>query len=331
MSATSSMPSTDPGRLAQANSPHTESHFPTNSEESTRPTSRRTEYAHTDSDESTQPNSPRTEYARTDSNGSFQTNSPPPKFHSALTTAQIPSSPRPVSRDGDAEFPAASHSSSDDSRRTRGSIYPTWPKSVSIKNARADVKWQPDAHLTGAYFDLHWTCQDNTEAAFFRFSVQIESSDADDVTRLYILIPPEHIQTLTTNSSAEQRDGLSTRTLSFVMLKPPVLVAPKDFKGPSSAAIPMVQSIYDFAMQLSFTAYINVSYYKCSSNTLQHICTAVSESNLPSIKRFAISKIATLFQGKGGKVLEGTGLSDRNACPPAYSFQADDDSKYPCE
>lgn len=251
-------------------------------------------------------------------------------------------------------------------------IQPTWPKVVNIKNTRADVKWQPDAHLDGVYFDLHWTGQHNPEEAFFRLCahVQLPNANADDdddddddeddnVTRLYLLIPPERIQTLTAlvDGSAEEEPDTgrvaesksiskSSRplTLSFVMLQPPVLVAPKDLdpltavSHTTTAKTPMIQSLFALAAQLSFVVHVNVSYARCSSASLQHICTAVSKSpGLRSIERFAISKVSTLYEGKGGQILEkvlpgvdGDGDDDDDdgvdVSLPAYTCQQTDRS-----
>lgn len=147
--------------------------------------------------------------------------------------------------------------------------------------------------MHGVPFNLFWESGENYQAVLFRLAMRVKQTGTRKHVKLYILIPTECIHTLT-NTSTQLPCDPAIRDLSFVMRQPPVLVAPKSFQVPDSAAPPVLGHMYDLARQLFFT--ISAKIFACTQATLDRICAGVSASKLLSIERYGLSALTWVFQ-----------------------------------
>lgn len=265
----------------------------------------------------------------TDPGGFVHPTSPRPENQTLHSAPQASSNSRPVSRDSDVAPRAASSPSEEDlDWQARGAAVPTWPKRFESTMTDTKVSWQSDGCLHGAHFNLFWEPGEGYQAVLFRLVMRVKQPGTRKHVKLYILIPTERIRSLT-NTSPRQPCALTTRDLSFVMWQPPVLVAPKSFQVPDSAALPVIGHMYDLARQLSFT--VTAKGVGCTQESLDQICAGVSASKLRSIERFGLATLTTLYEGKGGQVLHGPSPDDDDTAPPAYDCKPEIRSPSPRE
>ncbi|KAF7880161.1 uncharacterized protein EAF01_012056 [Botrytis porri] len=197
-----------------------------------------------------------------------------------------------------------------------GHIEPTWPKKIDVTKISALASWGRGQRLSGLLFDFHWVLSSNKAFFKLRASVQLKQAPGprrDGRTNIFIHIYPERIQQL--SFEAEPVDkilGNDTIALVFTLSRPPALVLPPTPLEPrNKASGTILASFFHLARQMSWTVYAAVPPRTLSAARIRQFCAAVSEPLAGSIVAFASA--ATLYQGQGGKIIEGDSLESRTA------------------
>ena len=154
----------------------------------------------------------------------------------------------------------------------------------------------------------------SSNKAFFelRASVQLKHAPGrrrDGRTNIFIHIYPERIHQLAFEAEpADKMLGQDTIAMAFTMSRPPALVLPPTQCEPKNKASGnILASLFQLARQTSWTVYAVVPPRSLSAARIRKLCTAVSEPLAGSIAAFASA--ATLYQGQGGKIIEGDSLT----------------------
>lgn len=190
-------------------------------------------------------------------------------------------------------------------------IQSTWPKSIDLTRNPAVVVWH-DRRLSNLDFDLHW--HRGSQKAFFllRTNVAIMGSGVrrDANLSIYIHIHPERIQHLSVDSNPEDKKlGPETVLLKFEMNRRPAFVVPKtSCKLKNDAAYEVMAACREVVKQTSFEVYSSIPRKKMSAKYMAELCVAVSDTRLASLTAHAST--ASLYQGTGGRIIEGDTLAD---------------------
>ncbi|KAF7906896.1 hypothetical protein EAF00_001174 [Botryotinia globosa] len=242
-------------------------------------------------------------------------------------TAQAPDEARlnrSLMRDEDIETaspstrasPSLSPKSSSSGAPSLGHIEPTWPKKINVTKISALASWGKGQRLPGLLFDFHWVLSSNKAFFILRASVQLKQAPGprrNGRTNIFIHIYPERIQQL--SFEAEPVDkimGNDTIALVFTLSRPPALVLPPTPLEPrNKASGTIITSFSHLARQTSWTVYAAVPPRTVSTARIRQFCAAVSEPLAGSIVSFASA--ATLYQGQGGKIIEGDSLESSTA------------------
>lgn len=214
-----------------------------------------------------------------------------------------------------------------------GHIEPTWPKKIDLTKIAALASWDRDQSLPGLLFDIHWVPSSNKAFFELRALVQLKHSPGrrrDGRTNIFIHIYPERIHQLSFEAEpADKMLGQDTIALVFTLSRPPALVLPPtqcEPKNKSSGKI--LTSLFHLARQTSWTVHAAVPPRSLSAARIRKLCAAVSEPSAGSIAAF--TSAATLYQGQGGKIIEGDSLAPEtsgSSDPPGHEAH-DDPPKY---
>ncbi|KAG6355263.1 hypothetical protein INS49_004345 [Diaporthe citri] len=214
-----------------------------------------------------------------------------------------------------------------------GHIEPTWPKKIDLAKIAALASWDRDQSLPGLLFDIHWVPSSNKAFFELRASVQLKHAPGlrrDGRTNIFIHIYPERIHQLSFEADpADKMLGHDTIALVFTLSRPPALVLPPTQCEPKNKASGnILTSLFHLAKQTSWTVYAAVPPRSLSAARIQKLCAAVSEPSAGSIAAF--TSAATLYQGQGGKIIEGDTLASSTAgsSDPAGHEVHDDPPKY---
>lgn len=212
--------------------------------------------------------------------------------------------------------PSPSPKSSSSGAPSLGHIEPTWPKKIDLTKIAALASWGKGQTLPSLLFDLHWVPSSNKAFFELRASVQLKNAPGrrrDGRTNIFIHIYPERIDQLSFEAEpADKMLGHDTIALVFTMSRPPALVVPPtEFEPKNKASGNTITSLFDLARQTSWTVYAAVPPRSLSAARIRKLCEAVSEPLASSIAAF--SSAATLYQGQGGKIVEGDSLAPSSA------------------
>ncbi|KAF7911598.1 hypothetical protein BELL_1295g00010 [Botrytis elliptica] len=212
--------------------------------------------------------------------------------------------------------PSLSPKSSSSGAPSVGHIEPTWPKKIDVTKISALASWGEGQRLPGLLFDFHWVLSSNKAFFKLRASVQLKQAPGlrrDGRTNIFIHIYPERIQQLSLEAEpVDKVFGNDTIALVFMMSKPPALVLPPTPLEPKNKASgTIITSFFHLARQMSWTVYAAVPPRTLSAVRIRQFCAAVSEPLAGSIMSFASA--ATLYQGQGGKIIEGDSLESSTA------------------
>ncbi|TGO09814.1 hypothetical protein BPAE_1096g00010 [Botrytis paeoniae] len=252
---------------------------------------------------------------------------PEPNIEQKSQTAQSPdqaSLDRSPTRDENIEAaspstrasPSLSPNSSSSGALSLGHIEPTWPKKIDVTKISALASWGKGQRLPGLLFDFHWVLSSNKAFFKLRASVQLKQAPGprrDGRTNVFIHIYPERIQQLSFEAEpVDKMLGNDTIALVFTLSRPPALVLPPTPLEPrNKASGTIITSLFHLARQMSWTVYAAVPPRTLSAARIRQFCAAVSEPLAGSIAAFASA--ATLYQGQGGKIIEGDSLESSTA------------------
>lgn len=214
-----------------------------------------------------------------------------------------------------------------------GHIEPTWPKKIDLTKISALAAWEKGQSLPGLLFDIHWVPSSNKAFFELRASVQLKHSPGrrrDGRTNIFIHIYPERIHQLSFEADpADKMLGQDTIALVFTLSRPPALVLPPTQCEPKNKPSGnILTSLFQLARQTSWTVYAAVPPRSLSAARIRKLCAAVSEPSAGSIAAF--TSAATLYQGQGGKIIEGDSLAPGTAgsSDPTGHEVHDDPPKY---
>ncbi|ROW03382.1 hypothetical protein VSDG_01228 [Cytospora chrysosperma] len=153
-------------------------------------------------------------------------------------------------------------------------------------------------------------------SALFKLQLSIllkpQRNKSKNTAQFFLFIPPENIATLSLSpASGDEPSDIVQKVLSpdaiclrFALSSPPTVVAPPVPdrivpKNEHNAGV--LASLLDLARQTNITIYL--PHRALDRTRLRTLCTAASSSSLTSIDRHGT---ATLYGGKGGRVLEAS-------------------------
>lgn len=214
-----------------------------------------------------------------------------------------------------------------------GHIEPTWPKKIDLTKISALASWENGQSLPGLLFDIHWVPSANKAFFELRASVQLKHAPGrrrDGRTNVFIHIYPERIDQLSFDAEpADKMLGHDTIALVFTLSRPPALVLPPtEYEPKNRASGNLLSSVFHLAKQTSWTVYAAIPPRSLSAARIRNLCAAVSETSAGSIAAF--TSAATLYQGQGGKIVEGDSLAPSTASDddPVGHEKHDDPPKY---
>lgn len=155
-----------------------------------------------------------------------------------------------------------------------------------------------------------------SRSALFKLQLSIllkpQRNKSKNTAQFFLLIPPENIATLSLSpASGHEPSEIVQKVLSpdaiclrFALSSPPTVVAPPAPdrivpKNEHNAGV--LASLLDLARQTNITIYL--PHRALDRTRLRTLCTAASGSGMTSIDRHGT---ATLYGGKGGRVLEAS-------------------------
>lgn len=198
-----------------------------------------------------------------------------------------------------------------------GDIQPTWPKSIDVTKVNAVALWN-DQRLPNLFLDLHW--HPSSHKAFFKLRTTIALREGairrDGRTSIYLYIYPERIRQLSVEFNPPEKTlGAETLLLRFELERPSALVLPKSPCEPKNrAASDVINGLRTLAQQTCFSVYASIPRKKLSVKRMRELCAAASIGGLSSLATRAST--ASLYQGKGGEVIEGDTLANSAVDPP---------------
>lgn len=198
-----------------------------------------------------------------------------------------------------------------------GDIQPTWPKSIDVTKVNAIALWH-DQRLPNLFLDVHW--HPASHKAFFKLRTIIALRDGavrrDGRTSIYLYIYPERIRQLSVDSNpTEKMLGAETLLLRFELDRPSALVLPNSTCEPKfGTASDVMDAFRALAQQTCFSVYASIPRKKLSFKRIQELSAAASDAGLSSLATRAST--ASLYQGKGGEVIEGATLASSADDPP---------------
>lgn len=246
--------------------------------------------------------------------------SPGPHHDGSSTNPNTPRSSTPdKSEMAGRDEPVDIHPSpkSTTSGENTGDIHPTWPKSIDVTKVNAVATWH-DHRLLNLFLDLHW--HPTSHKAFFklRSTVALRNGTVrrDGRTSIYLFIYPERIRQLAIDPNPTEKVlGAETLLLRFELDRPSALVLPNSPCEPKNrTATDVMDAFRTLARQTCFSVYASIPRRKLSIKRIQELSVAASDAGLSSLATRAST--ASLYQGKGGEVIEGDTLANSAKPPP---------------
>lgn len=201
-------------------------------------------------------------------------------------------------------------------------------ETIRLTYTPARALWQPDGRAEKLYLDIHWVPHGSETGAFFKIHTRIQSDGANSLRRdgdvsVYMLIPPERIHRLSYDTQPDHKPfGPNTAALTFDMARPPALVVPKTSFFLLPKAEHPAEPLYTLSAQPSFVVYVNIPERKLAPTLLLQLCNVVSNHEIASLERVGFRLVGTLYQGRGGHVLDegraAISAERENARPPFY-------------
>lgn len=206
---------------------------------------------------------------------------------------------------------------------------------LQITNVPVVVTWNNPAdhdgllqylsHSTHDHVTFSFHSDVDARTAFFQLRANVALKNRRDRTNVLLSVPPENIRALALVEDAggmevaTSRLATSTRCLRFEMREPPSLIVPQgDITPKQKASRIVLDSLRVLAGQSVFSVHLPSS--RAASAHLLALCTQVTSGNLRSTEKF--SDIASLYGGKGGRVLEGDALKAASGLPPPNGLSA---------
>lgn len=160
-----------------------------------------------------------------------------------------------------------------------------------------------------------------SSTAFFQLRASVAFKTRRDRTNILMSIPPENIQALALIDDGKGIEvatsclATTTRCLRFHLRAPPSVIVPKgDITPKQKGSRIVLDSLRALASETAFS--LHIPSLTISNTQLVALCTAVTSGTLRSTDRFL--DIASLYGGKGGRVLEGEeALGQRVSGPPS--------------
>ncbi|KAK2596386.1 hypothetical protein N8I77_013278 [Diaporthe amygdali] len=245
--------------------------------------------------------------------------SPSPRRHTNTEVAPADAQASPSPKSSSSGAPSIGH------------IEPTWPKKIDLTKISALASSETGQRLPSLLLDIHWVPASNKAFFELRASVQLKNAPGlrrDGRTNIFIHVYPEHIRQLSFEAEPEDKMlGNDTISLSFDMSRPPALVLPpKQCEPKNKSSGNIITSMFDLARQSSWTLYAAIPTRSMSAARIRQLCAAVSEPSATSIA--ALKSAATLYQGQGGRIVEGDSLAPSTAgdnLPASANSEVHDD------
>lgn len=191
--------------------------------------------------------------------------------------------------------------------------------------------------LANLFADIHWA--PGTNKAFFKLRVQVKMKPSVDRqpahgsrpsrpsnTNIFLFIAPERIRRVSFElQPVVKKLGANTRLLRFglsrqgTMVLPPAGAEPKDKKSRGTLA-----ALRRLAAQLDFTLYVSIPRQHITGDSMTELCAAISHGAVSSIHSLA-DDTASLYNGRGGQVIEGDSLEEAAATEVAAAPRPGED------
>lgn len=190
------------------------------------------------------------------------------------------------------------------------------PEGLELSNEPVVLTWtNPDlhhlSHTTNDNFTICMHHRVDLGTASFQFRAEVSLKDRRDSICVLLSIPPENIHRLALAEDdggmalAASSLGTTTRCLRFNLRKAPSLIVPKGDITPRQRSSRIVlDSLRALATQTAFSLHLSAA--KTSDAQWTALCAAVTSGSLRSVETF--SGVASLYGGKGGRVLKGEEL-----------------------
>lgn len=187
---------------------------------------------------------------------------------------------------------------------------PTSYKDIDLIAQPAVVQWQDAGAQSSVLLDLHFDLHYNvaSDKAFFKIWTKIALKvSRNQLKRVFFLIQPECIESLTLEEGPDAKHGLGPTTfgLRFVLSSAATLVGPKvDLTPRNKPSGDKLDALRLLAGQLNFCIYINPPTRDLPRIQISSFCTLISQHRLRSIVDHA--NVGRLYAGQGGYVIEAT-------------------------
>lgn len=236
--------------------------------------------------------------------------------HQSSGSSTNPNTPRSTTPDkpGPANDEPTEADSSPESSSSEGRsdyIEPTWPKALDITKIPAIASWR-DQLLSNLVLDIHWHLKSGK--AFFTLRTTVLWSKGPSrrggKMGIYLFIYPERIRQLFIDLNPAQKTfGPETLEMQFDMTRAPALVLPKTPCEPKTrTAKDVMDAFLKLAAQTSFVIRAGIPRKKLSAVRVRELCAAASNAGLASLDAHA--NTARLYQGQGGRIVEGESIDE---------------------
>lgn len=213
------------------------------------------------------------------------------------------------------------------------------PEGLELSNEPVVLTWtNPDlhhlSHTTNNNFTICMHHRVDSGTVSFQFRAEVSLKDRRDSICVLLFIPPENIHRLALAEDdggmalAASSLGTTTRCLRFNLRKAPSLIVPKGDITPRQRSSRIVlDSLRALATQTAFSLHLSAA--KTSDAQWTALCAAVTSGSLRSVETF--SGVASLYGGKGGRVLKGEELRSFSgpSPPPGPSSEQGDQGDGP--
>lgn len=205
---------------------------------------------------------------------------------------------------------------------------PTSFNDLDLTSQPAVIQWQsPDGQpsvLTDVHLDLHFNIA--SDKAFFKLWAKVAlKASRNQLKRIFFLIQPEHIESLTLQEEPDAKYGLGPTTicLRFVLSSNAILVGPKvDLTPRNKSSGDKLDALRLLSGQVNFRVYTNPSTRILPRTQLSTLCAFVSQHRLRSIVDHA--NVSRLYAGQGGYIIGAPAPIRRTA--PVSPGNVDEDA-----
>lgn len=187
---------------------------------------------------------------------------------------------------------------------------PATSEDIDLTSQPAVVQWQganaQPLVLSDLHFDIHYNVA--SDKAFFKIWAKVAlKASRNQLKRVFFLIQPERIESLTCQDNLDVKYGLGPTTLClrFVLNNAATLVGPKvDLAPRNKSSGDKLDALRLLSSQLSFNVYVNPPTRVLPRTQISSLCTLVSQHRLRSIMDHA--NVGRLYAGQGGYVIEAS-------------------------